>query len=356
MRNYKLFSLFGIDLELHWSFVLFLLMILLLDWSFMLLLLFVFLFVTLHEFSHSLVAVRRGISVKKIILLPIGGMAVMDITDINPKDEFVMAVAGPAFNFVMMALFYVIAAASGMPLMQWLDSFFSGSVPDLSLIEFTVFYAFWANFILGFFNLVIPAFPLDGGRVLRAVLAMKVGVLRATRIARNISIFLSMLMVIVGFIAGNIWLIIIGIFVMLGASAEYQSLSVLKLLRRYKAGDFVTNMFLVVDSEEPVLELVRKMMRYNATSALVHAKGRGVRVTGLAHVSEVPKTEWPNTPARKVSVYVPPASPASSLDTILKRMNKYNVTIIPVVHNRKIIGVVDKLSLDRLVRLAELGI
>ncbi len=346
--------MFGIELELHWSFVLFLALLLILDWAFALLLLFVFLFVTLHEFSHALVAMKRGIVVKKVILLPIGGMAVMDLTNIKPKDELLMAVAGPAFNFAMMLLVYLVASAYHMPLMQWFDAFLSEGVPGLSVFEFAVFYSFWANFILGVFNFFIPAFPLDGGRILRALLSVKLGPLRATLIARNISILLSVLMITLGFVAGNVWLIVIGLFLIFGASSEYESLRVLKMIEGYTAGDLLSKFFLVVEYDDPLSEVVRKMLYYHTTSALVRARGKGVRVVSISQINKIPRGEWSLVPAVKASVYVPPASPGSSLESVLKRMNKYDVGLVPVVSGGRIIGVVDKNAVESLVRLKEL--
>ena len=355
MRNFKLFSLFGIDLELHWSFVLFIALLLVLDWAFALLLIFVFLFVTLHEFSHALVAMNRGITVKKILLLPIGGMAMMDLTDIKPKDELLMAVAGPAFNFAMMLVVYLVALAYNMPLMQWLDVFLSGEAgQSLSLAEFAVFYSFWANFILGVFNFFIPAFPLDGGRILRALLSLRMGPLRATLVARNISIIISVTMIVLGFVGGNVWLVVIGLFLIFGASSEYESLRVLKILEGYQARHLLSRAVLVVDAEEPLSSVVKKMMFYHTTSALVRAVGRGVRVLSIAQINRFPRTEWDVVTAARASVYVPPASLNTPLQKVLLRMNRYNVGIMPVVSEGRIVGVVDKSAVESLVRVKEL--
>jgi len=350
LRNYKLFSLFGIGLELHWSFLLLVFLLLVLDPSFMLLFLIIFVFVTLHEFSHSVVASTQGISVKKIVLLPIGGMAVMDVTDIEPIKELLMAAAGPAFNFVMMLGLYLVSSSLGLPLMEWFDLFIAGELLDLGRVESVIFYSFWANFILGVFNFFVPAFPMDGGRIFRSLLAMRFGQLKATLIARNVSIFISLLMLVLGFFGGNLWLVVIGVFLILGSSSEYQSLSVIKALEGVNAEAIISIPRVVVGEEEPIARVLQKMVHYNSTYAVV-VGGKRPRVFGLAEAAAVPRVLWQTRSVGSASSYVPPAGAGSDLSGIFKRMRSSGLPAVPVLKGGVLVGVVDKFDIDRLLSL-----
>jgi Zn-dependent protease len=171
-------KVFGIQLAVHASFGLLLAYwgyqgwqeggVLGMAWSVGLIVLF-FVCVILHELGHSLTARRYGINVPRIMLLPIGGMAEFDRIPRKPSQELLITAAGPAVNFALVALL--------LPLV-WRDFFLSEGVEAYSPAGVTV-QLVYANFIMGLFNLV-PVFPMDGGRIFRALLAMKLPYLRAT--------------------------------------------------------------------------------------------------------------------------------------------------------------------------------
>jgi len=156
--------------------------------------------VLLHEFGHALVARHYGIRTRRIVLWPIGGVAQLEGEPSTPKHELHIALAGPGVNFVLAAALYVLVNLIGLPSYGLLGSLII------------------ANLTLGVFNL-IPAFPMDGGRVLRAILAQRVGGGRATEIAVKVGKLSAAAFVIAG-LFGNPMLMLVGAFVWFAAGAE----------------------------------------------------------------------------------------------------------------------------------------
>lgn len=177
----------------------------------------VFATVVLHELGHALSARRYGIRTRDITLLPIGGVARLEHMPRDPRQELVVALAGPAVNAVIAAILYLgLSATGGMPAL--LDS---ASLGEGFLERSFAARLLAVNLWLVLFNL-IPAFPMDGGRVLRALLAMRNGdYARATEAAARVGRFFALVFGIVGmFVVGNPFLVIIALFVWLGAAGE----------------------------------------------------------------------------------------------------------------------------------------
>lgn len=156
--------------------------------------------VLLHEFGHALTARRYGIRTRRIVLWPMGGVAQLEENPQTPKQELVIALAGPAVNFAIAAALWAVVNVVGLPAYGLLASLMV------------------ANLTLGVFNLV-PAFPMDGGRVLRAFLATRIGGRRATDIAVKIGKAAAVAFIIAGFF-GNTVLMLVGAFVWFAAGAE----------------------------------------------------------------------------------------------------------------------------------------
>jgi Zn-dependent protease/CBS domain-containing protein len=168
----------------------------------------VFLCVLLHELGHALAAKAYGIPTVDITLYPIGGIARMERMPEKPVQELVVAIAGPLVNVVIIiVLGAVLLATGGLDVTKILTD------PDLLQI------VFWANIVMLVFNL-IPAFPLDGGRVLRALLATRMEYARATRLAASIGQGLALALGIGGAFTNNLFLILIAIFIYMAAESE----------------------------------------------------------------------------------------------------------------------------------------
>jgi Zn-dependent protease len=175
-----------------------------------------FAIVVLHELGHSIAAQNYGVPVKQIVLLPIGGVAQLARIPEEPVQEFVIAIAGPLVNFGLAILMFIAGLVVGID--GVLSNPFSiarlmGEISPNAIFA----YVFASNLFLGIFNL-IPAFPMDGGRVLRALLATRLNYASATRIAVVIGQSLAWLFGLWGFLNGGFFLILIAVFIYMGAS------------------------------------------------------------------------------------------------------------------------------------------
>jgi Zn-dependent protease len=180
------------------------------------LMLLLFACVTLHELGHSIAAQFYGIPVKEIVLLPLGGVALISKNPEKPLHELVIAAAGPLVNVVIGIVLFGVVAATGMvpSSMDQLGRLLEG--PSLQTM---LLWLLAANISLVIFNL-IPAFPLDGGRIFRALLAMGIGYPRATRIAAIVGQIAAVGLGIWGLTSGNVLLILVAVFIFLGAGQE----------------------------------------------------------------------------------------------------------------------------------------
>jgi Zn-dependent protease len=210
----------GIDIRMHWSF---LVLVILVVWvnisggastvgASLLWITAIFASVLVHEYAHCIVARRRGAIVQDILLLPVGGLSQLKEMPEGPADEFAIAIVGPLASFGVAALALAGGLAFGAHL--WPPSLFAGSwFARLA----------WLNVLLGGFNL-LPALPMDGGRVARALLERHHDRLTATRQAARIARILAVVMIMSG-VLYDFWLVLIGLFVYLGASAEEQAVT-----------------------------------------------------------------------------------------------------------------------------------
>ena len=224
--SFKIGRAFGIDVKVHWSFFLLLAFFgyvgfrdsgsavsALVTIGIVIALFFC---VLLHEYGHSLVARRLGSEVGDITLLPIGGLARMKTLPERPIDEVKVAVAGPLVNVVLAPVFFGLALLFGGNL--FVPTNILSGVDSIGQV---FAYLGFINVALVVFNL-IPAFPMDGGRVLRGLLATRLGAVRATEISSTVGQLFAILFIVIGFLSGNFLLSLVGFFVFLGASGENQ--------------------------------------------------------------------------------------------------------------------------------------
>jgi Zn-dependent protease/CBS domain-containing protein len=201
----------------------------------------VFVCVLIHEIGHSLIARRFGKETKSITLLPIGGVATMEEMPEKPVQEIAMAIVGPFINLAIAGILYIFVG-------QWTGAGVTNLYPD----SVKTFFAglIGINVMLAVFNM-IPAFPMDGGRVLRGILAIKMDYVRATSAAVFVGQALAMLFIFFG-IFFNWWLALIGVFLYIGAGSEKQQVVLKSILRQVPASEAMITDFITLRPEEPV--------------------------------------------------------------------------------------------------------
>lgn len=255
--SYRLGQAFGISVYVHVTFLLLLAFLAILpliqgegletSLRFTVLMLCLFSCVILHEFGHALTARQFGIRTRDITLLPFGGLASLERLPDEPLQEMLVAVAGPAVNVVIATLLYLLIEALGMGprVMDPVDA------PLLVQLM-------WVNLTLAIFNL-LPAFPMDGGRVLRALLALKLRADRATHYAARVGQLMAIGFAILGVMV-NPMLVLIAIFVFVSAGAENKSQKVRTQLEGARVGDAMAVRFTVFEASTVLSSALRGLL------------------------------------------------------------------------------------------------
>ncbi|MFS8581247.1 MAG: site-2 protease family protein [Limnochordales bacterium] len=278
--------------------------------------------VLLHEFGHALAAKRFGIHTPDITLLPIGGVARLERLPERPHEEFIVALAGPAVNVVIIVLLYLGFLATGR-----LDV-----LQDFALVGGS----FWAqllfvNMWLVIFNL-IPAFPMDGGRVLRALLAARMGFVRATELAASIGQAFAFLFVLLGFFV-NPMLIFIGLFVYMGAASEASSAQLRDFADAMPVAAVMLTDVRVLHRETPLADAVEILLRGTQREfPIVDGLGRAVGMLCREDVIKALRQHGPEVPvARVMQTNVPVVGRWETLTRIFTRMMEGQHQAVAVV-------------------------
>lgn len=204
--------------------------------------------VVAHEFGHVLVARHFGGRTRDILLLPIGGVSRMERIPERPKQELAVAIAGPLVSIAIGAL---LISVTGLPTMKMVESHgFQSIMPQLAA----------TNLFLALFNL-LPAFPMDGGRALRALLAMRMDRLRATKVAAYLGHIVAGLFVLLGLISVNPILLLIGIFIYFGASAESADTELRELAQTLTVSDVMRSNVQPISSRASLAEAIGLMLQ-----------------------------------------------------------------------------------------------
>jgi Zn-dependent protease/CBS domain-containing protein len=296
--------------------------------------------VLLHELAHSLYALAHGGKVRSITLLMIGGISELTEAPRRPAEEAWMALAGPATSLLAGGAFYLLLVAT------------RGSVGfDL---RFALYYLAQLNVVLGLFNL-LPAFPLDGGRILRALLARRHGPVRATQVAAAVGKAIAVLLGLSGLASGNFLLAIIAFFVFIGAQAEQHAVLARAILGELRVRELMGPQPVAVTPEEDLFGIGERMLREKRLFFPVVEDG-SVRGTVTAQaVEHVPLGRRATTRVREVMLPASTVSPDDRVADALRLFAERRAAHLLVVEGDRLVGVVSESDVMRGLRLQELA-
>lgn len=313
-----------------------------------------------HELAHSLVAIRNGIQVKSITLFILGGVAQITREAARPKTELLIALAGPLCSLLLAGIFGLIW------FLVWGSS--QQEITFDNTLDNPVFWLAWINLILALFNL-IPGFPLDGGRVLRAIVWQSTGnYRRASRIAslagRGVAylfIGAGITMVVVNMFDGDqnpfggIWLAFIGLFLHYTATASYRQVELREAVRGLTARSVMDTHYVAVPPSLNLRALVQSYVALTGRRDFVVAEER--RLQGMLtfdSIESVPQSRWDTTRVGDVMVpadKVISADPEEEALSVLERMDEHSINEMPVVKDRVVLGIIVRQKLLQFMRL-----
>lgn len=352
----KIGSLAGIGIFVHWTFLLIIGWIVLIFMmrghgasaaaEGVLFVLALFGCVVLHELGHALTARRYNIPTRDITLLPIGGVARIERMPEDPSQEFWVAVAGPAVNVAIAVLLGLLLSSIGAmkPLteVQWVE----GTAADFWLR------LMWFNLFLVVFNL-LPAFPMDGGRILRSILARKLDFVRATRIAATVGQGMAIFFGFLGLINFHPFLILIALFVFLGAQVESHSAQVTAFIRGLVVRDAMISRYRALSEEDELSVAVEQLL---AGSQQEFPVVRDDRVAGLLTRRDLVEALASRGRQEKVGAVMQSGYPVvgedEALEEVFHKMLQEGLSTLPVVRDGELVGLLTTENVGELVMVS----
>ena len=310
--------------------------------------------IVIHELAHAIVANHLGQPIERISLFIFGGMAHLGHEPTSARDELKIAAAGPLMSFVLGAFFLAVPHVLGLnqSFPMW------ASVFD---------YLGFINFALGLFNL-LPGFPLDGGRILRAVLWARSGdfrqaTARASEWGKGIAyglIFLGALQIFAGALIGGLWLIFIALFLKGAASSSYQSLVIEQVLGSIRVSDLMVRDPITIDAATTVAETIGDhFMRHGHGGYPVLRDGRVVGLISLSQVRDCPVEERANKPISEIMRPIDPAiviAPDAPVSNALRQMAESDSGRLIVMEQDRLMGLITRSAIAHFIMLrSQLG-
>ncbi len=293
--------------------------------------------IVLHEFGHALTGKRYGVVTRDITLLPIGGVARLDRIPRHPRQEVTIALAGPLVNVAIAGILLLY--------MRLAPGVYDFSDPALFERSFAARLFMVNVFIVGF-NL-IPAFPMDGGRVLRALLAMRLDYVRATRIAASVGQAMAILFGFLG-LFGNPILILIALFVFIGAGQESSLVQMRSVFEGVPVSRAMIRDFRALRSDEPIARAVELLLDGHQQDFPVLAGADGALPVGILSRSDLLKAVAGGMTDVKVGEVArnrcAAVHPGEMLEDVFQKMQENGCTAVPVVEPGK--GIVGMVTLE----------
>ena len=329
----------GTEVRIHITFLLFLIWIFAAAymsggsaaaWDGLIYILLVFLCVLLHEFGHIFTARGFGVKTPDVTLLPIGGVARLERIPENPWQEFLIAIAGPAVN-VLITLVLIVGAGANLAGVAAVDNANVSMLDRLATV----------NIFLALFNMV-PAFPMDGGRILRALLAVRLGFVRATEVAASIGQAVAFALGFIGLFT-NPLLIFIAIFVYLAASSEAHMVALRAMSRGVPVSAAMMTQFATLTPDTIIDDAVQTLLRTSQSEfPVVDAVGKPVGLLGRMDLIRALKDSGPEAPvSQAMSPELPSIGYRRCLSEALKLLHEKTPAAVAVVdHDGKLVGLI----------------
>jgi Zn-dependent protease/predicted transcriptional regulator len=342
---FKIGSVMGIPVRVHSTFILLLLLVFFAGTAVLgigglsgvIFVILVFASVVFHELSHSLVARHFGVNVVDIILLPIGGMARIANSPEKPVQEILIAIAGPIASFVLAFLLWFAA-----------DVFGSGvTISDLSVRGDILAQLCAVNLVLGLFNL-LPAFPMDGGRVLRGILALSLSPYKATRIAVGVGQGFAVILFVLGVVWMNLFMILIALFVYVGAETEERQMGIMAALRGATAQSAMNTDVRVLSPSGTVGDAAELYCHGFQADFPVMDDQRLVGLVTRETITETLHRRGPSVAVHEIMAKdFPTAMEQTPLNDVLEKIQNTGYKAVPVLKGPELKGLV---TLEQIIR------
>jgi Zn-dependent protease/CBS domain-containing protein len=289
--------------------------------------------VLLHELSHSFVALAHGLSVQGITLHVFGGVSQLEDEPPTPRAEFLIAVVGPLTSLGLAAVLWAVHVTGVIP-----------PGPPSAIVAYLVL----VNVVVGIFNL-IPGFPLDGGRILRAILWRWKGTLaRATATASRVGVAvayglmgLGLVQILAGAFIGGLWLILIGLFLRSAADVSYVQTTVREALARLPVGDVMARDVVAVSSDATVAQLVDQFWQHHFTSFPVVDDGTVAGIATIHQVHDVSSERWAEARIRDVMRPLGDdlvVKPGDTMVSAFEKASRNGLGRLAVMDDRRLVG------------------
>ena len=352
-RSLRVGSVAGIGIFLHWTFLLLIAAIFAYYYvqsqslgaalSGMGLILGVFFCVVLHELGHALTARRFGVPTRSITLYPIGGLARLERIPAEPMKEFWIAIGGPAVNVVIaIGLAFILLLTGGTFAPEALEA--PGSHALASLM--------WINVVLALFNM-LPAFPMDGGRVLRALLALRWDYAQATQTAANVGQAMAVLFGLVGILTWNPILLFIALFVYVGAQQESKQAMYRAFTEGTPVREAMVTRFATLNVDDTLDDAVNELLAGTDHDFPVLRDGT---VVGLLKRKQLIDALSEHGRDARVDQVVDPdcftTAPSAPLDEVFQQMNAQSCSTVPVVQDGRLVGLLTLENVGELIMVS----
>jgi Zn-dependent protease/CBS domain-containing protein len=379
--TFRLIRIAGIDIGIHYSWaVIFVMLLLTLSLNYFpqaspdhsktsywvagfLAAVLLFISVLIHELAHSLVAKARGIPVHSITLFILGGVSNLEEEPKKPDIEFIMAVVGPAASLILAVLFWLVFLFL-QPHWTPADLIkFSGWMPQASLFGAGLLYLALINVSLAVFN-ILPGFPLDGGRVLRAIIwGATRNLVRATNIAATVGrlvgwgfIALGVIWIFGGNLITGIWFGIIGWFLSSAADSTRQEVTIRQKLSGIKVKDVMQQNQEMISPNTSVDELVRGIFNRQYNRAVPVCEGnQTIGIVTIGDIKKVPQDKWSLTTVQEIMTRQPlyTIGPEDDLSQAMALLGQHDLNQLLVISGGQCIGLLSRAEIIRYLQLSQ---